>query len=501
MSDEPNSIDPQGPRASANPIPAMDFRELGVTGLKRFSGFVYDEFLPELVGWKGVAVYTEMARNDPTIAAVLFAIKMLCRRVKWFVEPQSSLAKDVEAAEFLESCMNDMSQTWLDTIHEILSMLEYGHCAEEIVYKRRCGEVDDPRMRSQYADGRIGWRKLSIRSQDTLYRWEFDPHGGIQGVEQIAPPTYINTTIPIQKILLFRTSTERNNPEGRSLLRGAYTAWYKKKNIENIEAIGVERDLAGLPMAIVPPELLSPNATAESKNLLAAIRDIVLNVRRNAEDGIIFPAVYDPVNGKSLYDFKLLSTGGTRQFDTSAIINRYDSQIARTMLADFLLLGQEKVGSFALVNSRTNLFATAVGAVLDAVADVFNRYGTPRLFALNPDLKPSKLPLVKHGDLGAVDLKELGDYIQKLTMAGAPVFPNPDLERHLLEVAGLPAPPEEDPTSMPMEDGSAGAGNAGNPGTPPPRAKPALAAVPRAGANAADLPITTKLPGPSSTEK
>ena len=128
---------------SASQLPdgqqVIDFREVGATGLRRFSGFVYDEFLPELIGWKGAAVYKEMSHNDPVIVSILFAIKMLCRRAKWFVDPPSDKPEDREAGEFLESCMNDMAMTWNDVINEILTMLEYGYSVHEIVYKRRLG--------------------------------------------------------------------------------------------------------------------------------------------------------------------------------------------------------------------------------------------------------------------------------------------------------------------------------------------------------------------------
>jgi hypothetical protein len=427
----------------------VDMREIGATGLKRFSGFIQEEFLHELTGWKGLQIYKEMAENDATVSAILFAIKMLCRKVKWFVESPSTLPGDQEAADFLETCMDDMSQTWIDTIDEVLSMLEYGFNVQEIVYKRRCGDVFDPSMRSKYIDGRIGWRKLSTRSQDSIYRWQFDDHGGIQGVEQLAPPHYYHVTIPVEKFLLFRTTTRKNNPEGRSVLRGAYRSWYIKKNIENIEAIGIERDLAGLPVAFVPPELLSSGANNTQKNILSEIRNIVTNIRRNDQEGIVFPSSYD-MNGKLLYDLKLLSTGGQRQFDTTSIINRYDQRIAMTVLADFILLGQEKVGSWALATSKTNLFSTAIGAFLDEIAGVFNRYAIPRLFALN-DFELTEYPQIKHGDLGSVDLNELGQYIQRLALSGMPIFPNADVQKHLLEVAGLPsgeaapeAPAQED---------------------------------------------------------
>lgn len=414
----------------------IDFREVGATGLKRFSGFIYEEFLRELTGTRAVAVYKEMSLNDPTVRAVVYAIIMLCRRVPWRTESASEQPFDLEAADFLETCMEDMSQTWIDTICEIMTMIVYGYSVHEIVYKRRCGDVFDPSMRSKYSDGRIGWRKLPIRAQDTVYRWQFDDQGGIQGVEQLAPPNYYYVTIPVEKMLLFRTTIEKNNPEGLSMLRGAYRPWYLKKNIENIEGIGVERDLAGLPVALVPPELLSRNATPVQKGMLSQIKEIVRNIRRDEQEGIVFPKAFDS-NGNELYELKLLSTGGNRQFDTDKIVNRYDQRIAMTCLADFILLGQDKVGSFALASSKTNLFTTAIGGFLDMIAEVFNRYAIPRLFALN-DFPISDYPKIKHGDLDSVDLDQLGNYIQKLSMSGMPLFPNPDLEKHLLKVANLP---------------------------------------------------------------
>lgn len=780
---------------------AIDYREIGATGLRRFTGFIHEEFLPELTGWQGVAVYTEMKKNDATVGAVLFAIKMLCRKVKWFTDPGGKDQQDLEAAEFLETCLNDMSQTWIDTVDEILSMLEYGYSAHEIVYKRRCGNDLDPSMRSEYSDGRIGWRKIPVRSQDTVYRWQFDDHGGIQGLEQLAPPHYYHVTIPVEKMLLFRTTIAKNNPEGcpltldtliptpsgwttigeikvgdyvydeagkirhvtaksevfenrptyemefstghivhadashlwnvttandrhnsrssrtmtteeiasemgrqgkqhfscgtaptlggvdtelpvdpyllgywlgngahtkaelacnktdvdfinsqvfeagfsgkvnepnrlsekanisvsggflvqlraanvlgdkhipsiymrasidqrlallqglmdsdghspgskcndtasafhntnqtlisqvaevvrslggrpgvklrqkagrhggfvggrqivarrdlhevrfhlaapvhrlprklerqvfldssrvtehfiksitrvdnadtqcievdspshlflcgegmvpthNSILRTAYRSWHMKKNIENIEAIGVERDLAGLPMAFVPAEALSRNASQGQKDLVAAIKEIVVNVRRNAQEGMVFPQAYDPTSGKPLYEFKLLSTGGQRQFDTSAVINRYDQRIAMSMLADFILLGQDKAGSYALSSTKTNLFSTAIGAFLDIIADVMNRYAIPRLFALN-DFKITAYPKIKHGDLGSVDLNEVSQYIQRLSQSGMPIFPNPDLEKHLLDIAGMPTAHLSEPEQpmVPMDLG------------------------------------------------
>lgn len=422
----------------------IDYREVGATGLRRFSGFIYEEFLQELTGWRGVAVYKEMGDNDSVISGLLYAIDKIIRRVPWRVQPASKHPNDIEAGEFLEQCQNDMDQTWIDSMGEVMSMLQYGYSVHEIVYKRRCGDGFDPSMRSKYADGRIGWRGIPIRSQDTIYRWQFDDHGNIQGVEQLAPPHYYHVTIPIEKFLLFRTVVYKNNPEGRSILRGAYRSWYMKKNIENIEAIGIERDLAGLPMAQVPADIMSQNASADQKAVLSAIKMMVTNIRRDEQEGIVMPMAYD-TNGKELYKLSLLTTGGSRQFDTDKVIQRYDHRMAMSCLADFLLLGQgaNAQGSWAMHSDKTKLFSQSLGAFLDIVCETFNRFAVPRLFALN-DFQITDFPKIMHGDIQAVDLKELSGYIKTLADAGMPMFPDEKLEEYLKKVANLPENIEEE---------------------------------------------------------
>ena len=62
-----------------------------------------------------------MSENDDVIGAILFAIEMLVRQCKWNVEPGGDTTKDREAAEFVKSCMDDMQDTWIDTIRMELS--------------------------------------------------------------------------------------------------------------------------------------------------------------------------------------------------------------------------------------------------------------------------------------------------------------------------------------------------------------------------------------------
>lgn len=413
------------------------FDEIGRTGLRHWGGYVLEEWLRDLQGGRRSAeVFREMVDSDAIAGAIIYAIEMLCRRVTWWVEPGGDTRRDQEAADFYEQCvLQDMSSPWPDTLTEILSFLPYGWSYLETVFKRRGGDVRDPRRRSKFDDGKIGIRKLAIRAQDSLDKWEFDEEGGIQAMTQTPPPDYTPRTIPIEKALLFRTKAAKGNPEGRSILRSAYRAWYFKKNLENIEAIGIERDLAGLPV-ITPPaglDIWNPNDTVAA-TMRSEAEKLVSSIRRDEQEGVLKPAGWE---------LELLTTGGRRQFDTGAIINRYAQQMAMTTLADVILLGHEKVGSFALSKSKEGIFSSSLEGFLDHVADVMNNHLAPRLFRMNPFPGVTDLPKLRHGQVEIVDLTDLADFLEKLAGTGAPLWPNDKLLEEVLDRAGLPAPDPE----------------------------------------------------------
>ena len=269
-------------------MPSM--KEYGRIGQRRYAGMFSEEFLRELQGKRGIEVYREMSENDEICGAIIYAIETLIRQTDWNVQPGGDSAKDRECAEFVESCMNDMQDTWTDTISEILSFLAYGWSYHEIVYKRRTGNSRDPRQNSKFTDGLIGWQKLPIRAQETLFRWEYDEADNLTGMTQLPPPDYRMATIPIEKALHFRTKSRKNNPEGRSILRSAYRAWYFKRRIQEIEGIGIERDLAGLPVLTPPEQYDIWNAEDPRMNEMRQRAEaIVRNIRRDATEGIVKP--------------------------------------------------------------------------------------------------------------------------------------------------------------------------------------------------------------------
>ena len=415
------------------------FNEIGRTGQFRWGGYFYEEFLRELRGRKGVEVYKEMSDNDDIVGAILFAVEMLMRQVEWNIKETGNSEADTRAAEFVYSCMDDMDETWSDFISEVLSFLTFGWSYHEIVYKRRMGTSKTPAMRSKFNDGLIGWRKLPIRSQDTLWEWKYDDGDNLLGLIQCAPPRYEQVFIPIEKALHFKTKSRKANPEGRSVLRNAYLDWYYKRRIQEIEGIGIERDLAGLPVLQSPPGIELWSDDPEMAAQLNKAERLVKSVRRDEREGVVLPPDWT---------FTLLSTGGRRQFDTNAIIERYDNRIAMSVLADFVLLGHEKVGSFALSSDKTELFGIALGAFLDLICEVFNKQAIPRLIDINGDAFKGMTgyPELIHGDIETQDLGKLGAFVKDMVSIGA-ITPDENMEDYLRMAADLP---ERDPDSTYM---------------------------------------------------
>lgn len=422
--------------------------EIGATGLKRWAsvGTIQEEYDVNLQGVKGQRIYQEMSESDATVGGVLFAIEMAIRDIEWTVEPGGETDADKATAAFVESCREDMSHTWNDLVSEILSMLTFGWSAFEVVMKKRRGLEADPA--SQYDDGAIGWRKIAPRSQDSFSRWIWDAAGGVQALEQLPPPDYQYRIIPVEKLLLFATRRRKGNPEGRSVLRTAFKSWYFRKNLEVLEAIALERQGAGYPVWTLPQGASTGSGTDTDES---RVNKLLKNLRLDQQAGVI-----EPFGHK----FRFEAPANAKLEAFGEAIQRHKKDIATSVLAEFILLGMDKVGSFALVKGKKDFFQLALGGWVDSIAETFNRYAIPRLLALNPQLMRglTALPRLSYTEPGTADLAAIGDFLQKAATSGL-LTPDEGLEDWLRTVARIPArvkPPEQQPVPAEAESVSAG---------------------------------------------
>jgi hypothetical protein len=458
----------------------VPYAELGISGVSRYGAIsrVYEEFLKELQGPTGMKLYREAIDNDPIIGGILFAIQYLARAVTFRVEPAPLTAtmdktRNQAVAERVKGALfDDMDASWPDQLSEILTMAGYGWAFHEVVYKK-CAGMDpawESRMipadiaylrgetgqgsappefvPSRFNDGFIGWKSWGLRAQDTLFMWEWDENSRAVAMQQMAPPDYKVRRIPLAKGLLFRTQIAKQNPEGRSIIRNAIPSYLIKKNLQIVEAMGIERDLAGYPVittvepnvanGVMPPDLWNTN-DPKMVTLLASVQRMVKAVRRDEQEGMVLPW---------WLKFNLITSGGSRAFDTSKIISRYDKIMSISVLADFIMLGHESVGSKALASTKSAIFTTALSSILDSICAVINRFAIPDLLRIN-GIPQEYAPKLTHGNPENVPLEVLGNYVRGLAGGGLQLFPDDDLKEALLQAAKLPTSgvehsPEED---------------------------------------------------------
>lgn len=420
-------------------------KELGVGGVNTTNkgSFLQDEFLPELRGRRAIRKFREMADNDPTIGAALHAMKQTLRNNRLEVIAASEDEAAVELKDFVVSVLDDMDHSIEDFIAEVLSFLEYGWSWFEVVYKRRDGiKARNRKHKSKHNDGRIGIRKLAPRAQWTTETFIVSDEGDIHGMVQQGVLGRGRIFLPSEKSLHFRTTTVNNEPAGRSVLRNAYVPYTYLNSLQRVEAIGIERELTGMPVGRIPAEFLVPSATDDQKKLKAQMEKILRDVRFNEQGYLLLPSdPYTDADGKHSnirrLDIELIASQGSRAIDTRPVIQGYQTDIARTVLAEFLMLGTGAQGSFALSKSKTDLFLLALEGYMGTIVSTLNKQLLPRLWELN-GFDFELMPKIVAGDVAPHDLRELSSFLRNLNNANIDVSDQPQIVDSLMRQAGLP---------------------------------------------------------------
>mgnify|MGYP001587279872 FL=1 len=351
---------------------------IGATGIIRYGNRsrVEDEWHPNLRGRLAARVYREIGDNDATVGGSFNIIKATIRQVPWHAQEANGSDEAKLWAERLTNFIEDMDLTWTDFTSDVMSKLQYGWAAFEKVHKRR-------------ADGLIGWRGFFMRSQESLYNWEWGQEDEVKGMWQLVQSLQGKPVfIPMEKLLIFKTEYNRGSPEGRSLLRNIYRTWFFLKRLQELEAIGIERDLGGIPIVEVPLSLFeaaqNPTpANAGKRAQLQEFEKLVQQLRRNDREGVVFPAETGPDGKPTGYRLRLMSTGGTRAINVGESIRRLQKEIGINFSTTFQQLGVETQGSMALSSDMTSMFAQSLGAVISSMKEVFNRFAVKEIMELN----------------------------------------------------------------------------------------------------------------------
>jgi hypothetical protein len=422
--------------SGANPYPEMPkvsstrpmLKSLGATGTAIFNGVVTSEEYNEDFYWKdAIRIYETMLRNDAQINAVRMLCELPIRRATWSIEPASDDPVDIEIASFVESCMmHDMryvtstgrilTQKWDDTLRHILLMLWFGFSAFEQVWR--------------IEDGWVKWSRWLPLLPRTIWRWWVGEDNELAGIQQwtFKQYNYQFINIPADKLLLFVHRQEGQNYEGLPLLRTAYKHWWYKDNYYKIEAIDIERNAVPTPIIHLPENFT--DADVLNANAMLA------NIRANESMGLTLPpgwqAEYMNAHGSS--------RGGPGSQMTPSI-EHHDLMIARNVLGQFMNLGSDSTGSYALASTQVDMFLNALQAVCEYIEDVVNLDAIPRLVDYNYD-GVAVYPKLKASKLATQDVQGLAKALQELAGQQPLITAGPELEDWIREGLGVPTAPK-----------------------------------------------------------
>ena len=396
--------------------------EVGALALRVFNGVTQDELRRELNWPNSITTYKQMSDHSAINAPLTLFSNIIAKATWVYKPPENATEEEKNQVKIINQMMGDMEHSWGDFIQDVLSSNVFGFCVNEKVYRKRYKANG-----SMYDDGIIGWKKLPIRVQESISKFIFSEDGNdVIGVQQnlsaindiynrfSRKSNLIN--IPRSKFLLFRTGKHRGDPFGKSPLRDAYLAWRFLTQLEELEALGVAKDLNGIPVLRLPPQVLSADGSPENQDQRLYFENAIRNLQVGEQMGIILPALYDE-QGKSLYDIELLSTDGKKNFDLNKIKEYYRSLIFISLFADILLQGNTNTGSFALGSIKNSLSGAYAERLISNIAEVIQNDLIRQTYEINswPTDRMGKLDF---DNLDNTDIESLSKYLQRVASVG-----------------------------------------------------------------------------------
>lgn len=385
-----------------------------------------DELFPVLDTISLLREMRIMAETDETVGAMLWCIYSIMGQIEWSYVPQVDgidAPDDEEAKKYADlatSMLHDMDRPFSDHIEDALSMIVAGFAPIEIVMKQRDG------VSSRYNDGLYGIRSLNLLDQTTIWDWKYEGTQLVAMQQMSAGVRDGDGRIPLFKTLHYRTSSQYNNPRGRPLLKNAWRVWKLKKRAQDSEAIGIERDLCGLPVFEMPEEEIDAQfevnkdtgePTERALEAIAKVRaaqKAVADMRFNKSGGLVHASntFADDVEGDTTkkYAFRIQTTGGQRSIDVRTTVRDYDHAITRVTMMQFLTLGQRSGGSYGLSEDQSSMAVGSIVALAGKIVREWNQKSVPLVWNVNA--LPNKYrPRLRHSDVNKNGITQLGQFL------------------------------------------------------------------------------------------
>jgi len=345
--------------------------DVGKSGLNITWGGVDDDFLIQWRGPQKVKRIAEMLDNSPIIGALRLAIELPILDVDW--KPTSEAGENDPRLQIINDSIANLQQSFSTHLSEALLSPFYGWHLFAMNYER--------------IGGRLLWKEFKALGHDTIQEWQ-ERERGRYAVQQYK--WIYSDIIEPDRLLHYRFRSNRNSPEGKSILRPAWIPYYYVKGLTATEAIAYERNGAGYPVVVAPEGADMADGGTDSE----AAEILVRNVRLDQQSGVVVPFGWD---------FHFESPGQLQDFDKP--ITRHESRMLMSALSQFLMVGMNNIGARATVEGGVDFFTLALNSMADNLADTVTKQAIAELLRLNgysaDDIK------MGHSPVGDIDLNQV----------------------------------------------------------------------------------------------
>jgi len=324
---------------------AIDRKRRGDAGLNEFALNTNRsvEYLAELQRRDGSLVFRKMAKGDPILGMILRVHKNPIRSAAWNI-PYPSDATDQEklAIDIIKTRLFGDSGTQFDMLlGKALSMLEYGFSLFEQYYEPV--EIDGTMYLLPVIEQRMQTSIEEILPKEKI-------------IKQITIDSGL-VDIPFENLIFFILDQQGEDMRGQSLLRNAYRDYLDKKTYKEWLGIGIQRSVSGTPSMEVPK-----GTTVDSPEYIA-VEQLLQNVCQQENAYMITQVGFTFDIHESKFNAEPVQKA----------INSANSEMALSVLAQFVMLGQQdKGGAFALSRDQSDFFLDGLQYVVNLVEGVMN---------------------------------------------------------------------------------------------------------------------------------
>lgn len=342
--------------------------------------------------------------------------------------------ESLEAKRFVDYCLHELDNQSPLTIGYMAShMIRDGWSPFEMVFDSGEGEWSDK------------WRLKKLAyihpmSLDSFEPWRVLPDGKTISMLRQKPDAFMGSNgystgnfaahggvkeIPFNRVCYSSYSGTDSQPSGNSLFDAAYIPWKEKQMLQDLTLIGVQKDLAGMPILGAPSSLLAAaaeNPSGAEAQMVEQLKANLANLHAGDQAYSIIPTDTHSENGSGQRQFELKFQGvdgSGKAFDVVELVEQRRKAIFNCFFCQNMISGENGGGSYNLLEGQSSLQAHAVELDNMVVDHMMNKQIIPKLLRLNGyKLAPEDVPVWKSGNVQELSQDEKSKTAQRVGAVG-----------------------------------------------------------------------------------